>query len=143
MVRQWLVRAALPVVALVVAGPAGAWGLSGLESVRVEVAVEEGADPLDAEVELLRALQEAGVSAGAAARARLRLDLVPVDGGWSAGLVLTQPLCLERDPLQCADQPTWVEVATDRKGADPISLVGEVAARFVAAWRRANPRASD
>ncbi|NOY44358.1 MAG: hypothetical protein GXP50_02745, partial [Deltaproteobacteria bacterium] len=58
-------------------------------------------------------------------------------------LVLVQPMCLERDPLLCAEQATWVEVATDREAGDPTPLAREVLDRFAAAWRQANLSGGD
>ncbi|RMG91107.1 MAG: hypothetical protein D6708_07705 [Candidatus Dadabacteria bacterium] len=137
--RRWVVG--LWALALLgAAGPAGAWGLEGLRAVRIEVAAEQ-ADPVDCEVELLEALRDAGIAPSPDVRERLRLDVVPVEGGWSAGLLVIQPLCLERDPLRCADQPTWIEVIADRAAESPLPLVRGVAERFVAAWSQANPEA--
>ncbi len=140
--RAWMLGVVLGMVSAG-GGQARAWGLDGLSAVAVEVAAEAAPDPVGAEVELLRTLRELGVRPDPSARERLRLDLVPADGGWSAGLVLVQPMCLERDPLLCAEQATWMEVATDREADDPTPLAREVLDRFAAAWRQANLAGGD
>ncbi len=140
--RAWSLGVVLA-VAVAGAGQARAWGLGGLSAVSVEVVAPTAPDPVEAEVELLRTLRGLGVRPDPSARERLRLDLTPADEGWSAGLVLIQPMCLERDPLLCAEQATWMEVATDRGIGEPIYLAREVLDRFAAAWRQANLSGGD
>ncbi|GAB4276424.1 MAG: hypothetical protein Kow0092_32210 [Deferrisomatales bacterium] len=118
--------------------------LDGLSQVRVEVDAGPGLDPVDLEVAVARRLAEAGIAADWRAPATLQVDARVGPEAVAAGVSLTQPVLLERDPLLEAEVATWSLGEAERP--DPATppptatqlLLDRILDRFLEDWGEAN-----
>ena len=123
----------------------GLRSLEGLHTLRIEIASSLGIDPVEVEVAVFDSLAGAGIAMDPSAEAVLSVDAGASDSQGTAGAMLLQRVCLERDPLLTARLPTWsvAEVERSADGEKPMEIawraLDRVMQSFLSDWRAANP----
>jgi hypothetical protein len=148
-----LQRIGLVWIALLVCGAHGAASgeefglrsLEGLRTLRIEIASSLGIDPVEVEVIVFDRLAGVGIAMDPHAEAVLSVDAGASENQATAGAMLMQRVCLERDPLLTLRLPTWsvAEVERSADGEKPMEIawraLDRVMQSFLSDWRTANP----
>jgi hypothetical protein len=123
----------------------GVKSLERLQSVRIEIDSSPDIDAVEVELAVLERLATVGIESDPESAAVLSVDAATSEGLVTAGAMLVQRICLERDPLLTLQLATWSLAETERQDAGDAPktaahrVLDRVIASFVADWRTANP----